>query len=207
MRCRIALLLVSLLLFGAGTAQAGATCPLIEDRPGDAGSVSEIAASFLPNDPALDVLSADFTSTSSTLAGTMRLQKLDRTVDRYFEWRFSARGVDFYVSAYLPRSGSLEAQNFLVGYLSEKDGDASGYAFLASVAGQADVPRSELSFTVDTRVLAKQARLRVGDRLTKVEALSYRALAASQVTVPADFTEQASFVFGKGSCLRPSRGR
>lgn len=197
-----ALTAAMVLVSTAASAEAGPRrCPLVQDRAHDAGSVNEFWSEYTPNDESLDLRTLDLTSTPQRLGIVVGVEQLARTTDQWFEVRFSVDDTDFYVAAYLPREGVIEQERYSVGYFSDEDGDAGGYASLGAVRGHADVAGSRISFVVDTRLLAPREQLRPGVRLTAVEAQSYRAVGMAQAIFRADFTEPATFTFGQRGCI------
>lgn len=177
-------------------------CPLLRDPTGDVGVFHQVGAGTAPNDPSLDVVHADLTSAPGRLGVVLGVAQLARSIDQFFEVRFVVEDTHFFVAAYLPHRKSLEKPLYRAGYFSDTEGDAGGYAYLGTVPGRADLTRSQVSFDVDTAQLAKREQIRPGTRLSEVEANAYRAFARSEVILPADSTDTATFVFGSRTACR-----
>lgn len=171
MRGRVAALLIAVAsgagLFG-GSAQATApTCALVTDPAGDAAVYrSATTPVSTPNEPALDVVSADVGSGPRAVTFVVRVSRLGTAVEagpRLDMWRtyFTFRGRGFAASA----SRALDGSRFVVEGEFPETSSPPGFTSSVPVTGSFDMARNEVKVVVPRDLLG---RTRVGDKITKL---------------------------------------
>lgn len=190
-------------LLGVGSAQAAAkkpkpvppVCNLVADPSGDANGVN-LNQSPLPTLPtttagastdALDVTSVDVAADKTNLTTVLRLKKLAATSSSAptgMNWtaQFNVGPTTFYLAAHANYAGAL---TYDAAYAST----AGGNIISGTPVGSFDTAKNEIHISVPVTMLAKQALIKVGTKITAIGATT-----GPEVLVP-----DASGVFGGGT--------
>lgn len=178
---------LSLALVGPAVAAAKVPCKLITDAPGDAYPINSahihdtIQTEVPVNVPAfppvtqgpssdvLDVLSADLATDKRTITAVIRVKKLAITAPSAaptgISWfmNFSADGADFKFAAHTDPTG---AQYFDASYSAATGGSLYG----GGVTGKLDLAKNEVRISAPVSLLANQATIKRGVKITKISA-------------------------------------
>jgi hypothetical protein len=165
-RSLIAVATVAPLLAGVGSAHAAKrppvkkpVCKLVTDATGDGTGTGTAAAG--PNEPALDIVSADVATNATMLTAVFRVASLSGATDtaptgRTYELSFKSGTTTITVRAVISKAGN-----------TWQDGKGSGIVDTAGNEIRVSVPLSTLGVPVKT-----------GDKLTDLVANSFRSMAA-----------------------------
>jgi len=200
MRLRTALSISALSLAAlAPQASAAPSCNLIEDAKGDATQLYILGEGSVPNEPALDIVSADVASNGKQMTTAIRVDKLARNSSgspygNIWYVYFSVGGIEFYTQAQSPLTGDV----FTVGYIADTglrtalpDNTATGVV---------DLEKNEVRVTFNLAQLATQAPAKPGSKITGLRGLTNRS--AVRVVLQSDEAIGAkSYVEGSPSCV------
>lgn len=193
-------LLVSGTAAAAAPASVSSGCPLLVDARDDATGAGSVGVS-LPNDPHLDVVSADLDTHGGTVTGVIRLTELGAVdplapTGRTYYLNFSAPGAELYLSAAVHPIGEV---------LYRAGVRDSARRTLSTVSGTLDTARAELRITAPVTAFGPYAkRLSPGRVLQRIDVLTQRLVATPQtggVTLTADAaTTGRTHVVGSRGC-------
>ena len=185
----------------AGGASAGPVCNLVEDAKGDATQFYIAPEGTAPNEPALDIVSADIASNGKQMTTVLRVDKLAKSaaLSPYgFTWYtyFNLEGVDFYTQSTSAPTGDT----FLVGYVNPDTGLRTALTD-GTATGVLDMDKSEIRATFNLSQLAEKAPAKPGAKFTGIRGLTNRYLI--RVVLQADEAEGTkSYVDGTKSCVK-----
>lgn len=184
---------------GAAVAAPKAGCNALADAAGDAkGLVITDPAPMPTSAKNLDVLSADIGSNAKMLTAVVRLTALDATDiespgGRTYYFYFTAKGVDFYLTASKSAAG---AETFSVGYVSEL-----GRQKLAGATGVFDTAKKEVRISSPLTAFAAQAKLTPGSSVTDLNLLTQRIAGVFTLTADEAIGDKP-YVLGSANCVK-----
>ncbi|HVE74560.1 MAG TPA: hypothetical protein VNA30_05650 [Mycobacteriales bacterium] len=207
---RYALLLATgLVLVHSGGAlaapRAKPNCKLVQDARGDATAAAVTEPAPLPNNPQLDVLSADLASDGRTLTAVLRLDALAATdanapTGRGYHLSFAAGEAVLVLSAHIDAMGTAT--------YSAGSEEASTAMRLGEASGRIDLAKREIRIHAPVSAFASKAALRPGSQVTSLLARTQRGVSAGPVArgVVADNTEPSGrYALGAPSCVAVGR--
>lgn len=188
-------------LAGAPAAEAKSVCHLLTDRKADATQLYVAPEGLAPNDPALDIRSADIAGNGRQVTTVLRVTAFARngTTSPYgYAWYvyFTVDGQEFFTRASAGPAGDV----FSVGYVGAEgvrtalaEPDAKG-TFVAD--------RGEIRVSFAAAQLAELKPYRKGTRVAGLRALANRS--AGPVVLQADeATGGRAYYDSTPSCVKP----
>lgn len=199
---RLAAAAVGISLVLAGSASAATkpapkpkpVCKILVDAPGDAnahdlgstGDVGPVKSVALPNVPAgpsvdgLDILSADLAADKHHVTGVIRVKKLALTNPEFptgMTWGivFTINEIVFQLQGH---TNPIGTPHFDGAYVTA----TGGTLFDGGVTGFFDLKKSEVHITIDKDVLASQADVKTGTKITKIAASAGPDIAVPEPT-------------------------
>lgn len=202
-------LLVAVSLAAAGSVSAATrpkpkpVCKLITDATGDASLTT--AAPIPPNEPGLDITSADLAANAKVLTGVLRLASLGAPSSAplgysgvlYFNVPTSDNPL-YFRYATSPVGGTTAEFGW-----DNPDPDG-GLTPLGDAAVVVDQAKKEIRMSAPLKGFADQASIKLGTKITGMTANTSRDLVA--LLVYADLAEGSkSYVVGQPSCVTPGK--
>lgn len=204
-------LLLATSVVGAGAALAATTpaptCNLMVDDKGDAQFLGAA-----PNDPNLDIVSADIASDAKTVTAVLRLASFAATdpqspLGRGYYVLFNAPGSDFpvyfnmQITPDLTRFAWGDRETLATGNGSYvKKGDATGFI---------ETAKGEIHISVPVSDVKAIAKVTPGSKLSNVTASATAVLGTSAtgglVSTVDDATSTKPYVAGSPSCVTPGK--
>jgi hypothetical protein len=198
-----------LLVGGALTAEAAPkkkaktvppVCNLVQDAKGDATQLYILGEGSVPNEPALDIVSADVASNGKQMTTAIRVDKLARNSNgspygNIWYVYFNVGGIDFFTQAQSPRIGDV----FSVGYVSPDTGIRTALPD-NTATGMVDLDKNEVRVTFNLAQLTPQATAKPGSKITGLRGLTNRS--AVRIVLQSDEAiGSKSYVEGSPSCV------
>lgn len=203
----IGLVAVVALAGGATAAPAKAVCNLMTDPKGDASFLDT-----LPNDPSLDIVSADVATDARTLTGVVRVDKLASVsptspLGRGYYVMFNAPKVESPI--YLNAEITPDRTAFEWGTLETLPSGSGRYTLRGQATGVVDAATSELRISVPLKDVAAVAKLSPGARLSALTASATSLIGTSVsgglVATVDDAAGSKVYVSGTRSCVVPGK--
>ncbi|HVE63745.1 MAG TPA: hypothetical protein VNB94_08100 [Mycobacteriales bacterium] len=182
------------------TKPAPPVCNLVQDAKGDATQLYVLGEGSVPNEPALDIVTADVASNGKQMTTVLRVDKLARNSSgspygNIWYAYFNVGGIDFYTQAQSPLTGDV----FTVGYVAPDTGLRTALPDNAAT-GVLDMDKNEVRVTFNLAQLTPQATAKPGSKITGLRGLSNRS--AVRVVLQSDEAIGAkSYIEGSPSCV------
>lgn len=188
-------------LAGAPAAEAKPVCHLLVDRKADATQLYAAPEGLAPNDPAIDIRSADIASNSKQVTTVLRvteLAKLGVTSPGGYVWYvyFSIDGQEFFTEAKAGPAGD----SFSVGYVGA-EGIRTALAKPAA-KGTFVADRNEVRVSFAAAQLTELRPFRKGTRMYGLRALAARS-AGPAVLQADEATGGKAYHDSTPSCVKP----
>lgn len=204
MRARVVLATVvcGVLTASGVAAQAGPTqvCNLAMDPKGDATQFYILPEGSAPNEPAIDIVSADVATKGKQMTTVLRVDKLAKSAPTSplgFVWYtyFDVEGVSFYTQTKADPTGDT----YSVGYVSPDTGLRTSLADSAAT-GIIDTDRNEIRVTFNIAQLDSQAKLKPGGKVSGIRGLTNRS--AIRIVLQSDEAiGTRTYIEGTPSCV------
>jgi hypothetical protein len=192
---------------GATAAPAKAVCNLMTDPKGDASFLDT-----LPNDPSLDIVSADVATDAKTLTGVLRVDKYSAVsptspLGRGYYVMFNAPKSEFPI--YLNVQVTPDLTRFAWGTRETLASGNGSYVRQGDATGVIDAATSELRISVPLSAVAAITKLSPGTKLTALTASTTSVLGTSVsgglVATIDDAAGSKAYIAGTPSCVTPGK--
>ena len=192
---------------GATAAPAKAVCNLMSDPKGDASFLDT-----LPNDPSLDIVSADVATDAKTLTGVVRVDKFAAVsptspLGRGYYVQFNAPKAEFPI--YLNAEITPDRTAFEWGTLETLPSGSGRYTLQGQATGVIDAATNELRISVPLKDIAAVAKLTPGTKLTALTSTATSLIGTSVsgglVATIDDAAGSKAYVVGTKSCVVPGK--
>jgi hypothetical protein len=177
-------------------------CNLLVDAKGDATQLYVAPEGTGPNDPALDVVSADVASNGKVITTVLRVDKLAKsgtTAPTGYVWYvyFTVNGQEFYTQTKSDPTGDV----FSVGYVASGTGLRTALAD-STAKGTFVTAKNEIHVTFNAAQLTELAPFKKGAKLVNLRALTNRGFV--RVVFQADeATGGKTYTDSTPSCVKP----
>lgn len=192
---------------GATAAPAKAVCNLMSDPKGDASFLDT-----LPNDPSLDIVSADVATDARTLTGVLRVDAFSAVsptspLGRGYYVLFNAPKAEFPI--YLNVQITPDVTRYAWGTRETLASGNGSYVRKGEATGVIDAASSELRVSVPLKDVAAVAKLTPGTKLTALTASTTSLIGTSRtpslVATVDDAAGTKPYVVGTRSCVTPGK--
>lgn len=192
---------------GAAAAPAAAVCNIISDPKGDASFLDT-----LPNDPSLDIVSADVATDAKTLTGVLRVDAFSSVsptspLGRGYYVMFNAPKAEFPI--YLNIQITPDLTRFAWGTRETLASGSGSYVRKGMATGVVDAAKNELRISVPLADVAAITKLSPGTKLTALTATTTSVIGTSAtgglVATIDDAAGSKAYVAGTKSCVVPGK--
>lgn len=198
---------LGLTLVAAGTSVAApkakpkVACNLLVDDKGDGTGFVRTDMNYLPNDPNLDIVSADIATNAKTVTAVIRTDQLTATdssspTGRAYYANFFVGEAQLFLSAALDGAGNASYTGGFIETRRRSLGEATGVI---------DLKKKEIRISAPLSLFAEKASMKPGTKITELNALAQRFIGArgvAGVTPSADAAEGGlTYTAGSPSCV------
>lgn len=210
-RPALALALCASAVAGGVASAAGAkpaaqpSCNLMVDDKGDAQFLGAV-----PNDPNLDITSADVASDAKTVTAVLRLAAFGATdpqspLGRGYYVLFNAPGSEFPI--YFNMQITPDLTRFAWGDLEKLATGSGSYKKKGDATGVIDTAKGEIRISVPVSDVKAVGAVAPGSKLTNISAAATAVLGTSAtgglVSTVDDATSAKPYIAGSPSCVKP----